>query len=455
MAAAVAAFALAASGQNLSFGDREARHDPDWMNRLNIYEVWLNAFSPQGTLRGAIPRLPYLAELGVKVAYLGPIAKRSTAVPNASPYNIADYNAIDPQYGNEQDLHDFINAAHKLGLKVMLDIVYYHSAPDSVMRAFPNFFVHTADGKVARGFWPQPLPDFKNPEVRKYLIDSLAHWVRDFGVDGFRCDVGAGVPVSFWEQARKALDGVNRDVILLSEADRPDDQLSAFDISYNFHWYLTLRSVLGDGDPAIRLREQWEQARRTMPRGARLLHYSDGHDWRRAVVQFGEKAAMAASVLNFTMDGIPLLYNGQEVEDRTPTHWIHGEPIHWEEPGTAGDNRELHLTLDKYKKLYRMRAEHPALTSGELIWINNTEPDSVLSYLRRGSGEEILVIVNLSNRKTHVTIDLPVMDYYSVENLLKDGKTWFELYSGRVSANLGAFEEVVGKKIPLAPLQGQ
>lgn len=74
-------------------------------------------------------------------------------------------------------------------------------------------------------------------------------------VDGYRCDVGAGVPLSFWEQGRKELDRVNPEVILVSEADRPDDQLNAFDISYNFHYYLTLRSVLRDGDPAIRLRE--------------------------------------------------------------------------------------------------------------------------------------------------------------------------------------------------------
>ncbi len=392
IAAALAAFAFVTLAQNLSFGDREARHDPAWMNQLNIYEIWLNAFSAEGTLRGAIPRLQSLADLGVKVAWLGPIAKRSTAVPNASPYNIADYNAIDSQYGNEADLRDFVSAAHKAGLKVMLDIVYYHTAPDSVMLEHPDWFVKTAGGALARGFWPQPLPDFSNPQVRQYLIDSLLHWVRDFSVDGFRCDVGAGVPVAFWEQARKELDKVNREVILLSEADRPDDQLNAFDISYNFHYYLTLRSVLGDGDPAIRLREQWEEAKRTMPRGARLLHYSDNHDWRRAVVQFGEKAALAASVLNFTLDGIPLVYNGQEVGDRTPTHWTKPAPIQWEEPGTAGDNRELHATLDTYRKLYRMRSQHAALTSGDLIWINNTEPDSVLSFLRRNADEEILVI---------------------------------------------------------------
>jgi len=172
------------------------------------------------------------------------------------------------------------------------------------------------------------------------------------------------------------------------------------------------------------------------------------------VVEFGERGAFAASVLNFTLDGIPLLYNGQEVGDRVPTHWITKAPIQWEEPGTAGDGKVVKDTFEQYKRLFRMRNSQPALTSGELTWVNNSEPDNVLSFLRQKGEDEILVILNLSNRKLHVTIDLPVMQYYSVENLLSEGKTWFELYSGRVSATLAGYGYVVGKKIPVAPLEG-
>ena len=196
-----------ASAQNVSFAQREVRPVPEWLHQASIYELWLNAFSKEGNLRGAIPHLQHVADLGATIIYLGPIAKRS-ADPNASPYSIADYNQIDPEVGTAQDLHDFISAAHKLHLKVMLDIVYYHTAPDNIMmKENPAFFVKTQDGKIARGFWPQPLPDYLNPQVRKYLIDSLVHWVRDFSVDGFRCDVGGGIPISFWDAARKLWTG--------------------------------------------------------------------------------------------------------------------------------------------------------------------------------------------------------------------------------------------------------
>ncbi len=448
----LAAPLAAASAQNLSFGLQAARPVPPWLHRATIYELWLNAFSKEGNLRGAIPGLKHIADLGATIVYLGPIAKRS-ADPYASPYGIADYNAIDPACGTDQDLRDFVAAAHALHLKVMLDIVYYHTAADNVMmRKDPAFYVKTQDGRIARGFWNQPLPDFSKPEVRNYLIDSLVHWVRDFGIDGFRCDVGGGVPESFWVDARKALNKINPNVILLSESDRPDDQLQAFDINYNFNYYLALRSVLRDGAPASTIRKSWEEMHSTMPRGARLLHFSDNHDWPRAVMQFGEKGAWAASVLDFTLDGIPFLYNGQEVADPTATSWIKPAPIRWSDAGNPADQKSIEATLANYKKLFAMRASEPALTSGSVIWINNTQPDSVVSFLRKLGSTEILVILNLSNRDVHVTVDLPVMDYFKVQNLLSPGLTWFSLYSGRVSADLAAYGYVVGKRIPLAPL---
>jgi glycosidase len=442
-----------AFSQNLSFGSRDAKPVPPWLHRASIYELWLTAFSSEGNLRGAIPGLKRIADLGATIVYLGPIAKRS-ANPKASPYSIADYNAIDPEAGTDQDFRDFVTAAHDLHLKVMLDIVYYHTAPDNVlMQKDPAFFVKTEDGNIARGFWPQPLPDFSKPDVRKYLVDSLVYWVRDFNVDGFRCDVGGGIPESFWDEARKALDKVKPDIVLLSESDRPDDQLEAFDISYNFNYYFALRSVLRDGAPAVEVRKSWESMHSAMPSGARLLHFSDSHDWPRAVMLFGHKGALDASVLNFTLDGIPFLYNGQEVDDPTATAWRKHAPIRWSDAGNPADQKSIEESLSMYKKLFAMRASEPALTTGSVKWIDNDQPDSVLSFLRKLGNAEVLIILNLSNRNVHVTIDLPVMDYYAVQNLLTPEKTWFSLYSGRVSADLTAFGYVVGKKIPLAPLE--
>lgn len=319
----------------------------------------------------------------------------------------------------------------------------------------PDWLVHTTDGKIARGFWPQPLPDYHNAQAREYLIDSMVHWVRDFSVDGFRCDVGAGVPESFWESARAALDKVNTNVILLSESDRPDDQLKTFDINYNFEGFLTLRSVIRDGEPAIRIREEWERTHATYPRGARLLRFDDNHDWPRAVLEFGVKGAWAAAVLNFSLDGVPFLYNGQEIGDCVPTHWLSNAPIQWPKPSDSNNKQFPVDTLAKFQRLFGIRNQSSALQSGELIWINNSEPNSILSFVRKNGREEILIVVNLSNRKTHVTVDLPVMDYSSMDNLMTGEKTYFPLYSGRVSMDLTAYDSLIARRIPLQPLDAR
>ena len=132
------------SAQNLSFGDRETRPVPEWLNSSSIYELWLTAFSKEGNLRGAIPELPRVADLGATIIYLGPIAKYS-ASPDASPYNIADYNAIDPSAGTRAgSARLYCRRAQARHLKVMLDIVYYHTAPDNIMmKDNPAFFVKT------------------------------------------------------------------------------------------------------------------------------------------------------------------------------------------------------------------------------------------------------------------------------------------------------------------------
>ncbi len=95
-----------AYSQNLSFGSWKARPDPEWLPVSSIYELWLTAFSREGNLRGAIPGLGHIGELGATIVNLGPIAKRSE-IPKASPYNIADY--AEPVLS--RNLHDFVTAA--------------------------------------------------------------------------------------------------------------------------------------------------------------------------------------------------------------------------------------------------------------------------------------------------------------------------------------------------------
>jgi len=428
---------------------RTARSAPQFLSRSVIYQVWMRSFTPEGTLKAVTARLPYIAGLGTDIVLLSPLNVHGypSAVQGGytTPYEIKDYERIDPEYGTEDDLKRLVAEAHKLGLKVMMDIVYAHSANDCVLINRPGFYQRTPDGALVISRWRTPMPDFTNPQVQEYFRDNMLHYVRDVGIDGFRADWPSHIPLSFWEQARDALDKVNRNVIMLSEADVPEHQLKAFDISYNFPYYAALQAVLLNGESAERIRQQWEKARDAFPRGARFLHLNDNHDRNRVDVVFGEKAALATSVLNFTLDGIPFLYNGQEIGDTTPPQQQSHVAIRWEvRPGSGrpfGVRR-----MEFYKSLIEMRKQQPALTSGELVWVKNSNSDAVVSFVRRMGNDEILVLINTTNRPSTVAVDVQAAGYGDNRDLVKKEPVRCSPSSGRLSCVLGAWDYVVAKR---------
>jgi len=436
--AAACVCVTAAAQQPLS--SRSARQAPG-LDQATIYQVWMRSFTPEGTLQATAARLPYIADLGASIVYLSPLQTHSLAGGAAKgwnlagPYGIKDYSHIDPEYGSETDLKALTAKAHSLHLKVIMDVVLYHMAVDNELMSVPGFFMHTLEGRPVLGNWGRPRPDFSNPKLRQFFVDNLVHWVKDDGLDGYRCDVAGGVPTGFWEEVRDGLDKVNPEAILLAEAEVPEQQLKAFDISYNFSYLKqTLQPILSDGEPASRIRQLWEAQKAAWPHGARLLYSSDNHDQERATVLFGEKATEAANALNFTLDGIPFLYNGQEIGDTTPTNYPERTPIPWLVGGRSPRAHQQDATLPRYKKLFQMRKREPALTSGELIWVGNNAPDDLVTFLRKnGVDDQVLVIVNLSNRKVPVQVDLMAADFMPATDLLTGRRVNTAMSPGRIS----------------------
>jgi glycosidase len=445
---------VASPGQNGPVAAQNARAEPESFNRSIIYQVWMRSFTPEGTLVATATHLPYIADLGATIVYLSPLNVHGypSVFGPSTPYEIKDYDMIDPEYGTEADLKALVEQAHKLGLRVIMDIVYAHSANDNVLLNRPGFYQRTPDGKLIMSRWHTPMPDFENPQVHEYFRNNMLHWVRDVGVDGFRADVAGGVPADFWDEARAAMDKVNPNVIMLAEADVPEHQLRAYDISYNFPYYTALTAVVVNGESAERIRQQWEKARAAFPRGSRFLHLNDNHDRNRADVVFGEKATLATTVLNFTLDGIPFLYNGQEVGDTTAPQQQSHVAIRWDLWKPEGQRRtsiagRQAARLRSYKQIVQMRKAEPALTSGDLIWVNNSNQDGVVSFIRRNGNEEILVLVNLTNRITKVQVDVPARDYADAQDLLKNRALPASLSADKFSCQLGAFDYVVARRV--------
>ena len=192
-------------GQDRDFSKSNARPSPPWARNAVIYEINVRAFSPAGNFQGITSRLDELSKLGVDLLWLMPIhpngqlKKKGTL---GSPYAVRDYYAIEPAFGTAADLHALIDGAHQRGMKVIIDIVANHTAWDSVMMAHPEFYKKDASGRII-----PPIPDwgdvagldYSNSELREYMTKVLEYWLREFHLDGFRCDAAGMVPTSFWE----------------------------------------------------------------------------------------------------------------------------------------------------------------------------------------------------------------------------------------------------------------
>jgi len=375
-----------------------------------VYEVFPRAFSPEGNLAGVTARLDQLRELGVSVLWLMPVHEiglKGRKGSLGSPYAVRDYYSLNPAYGQPEDLQRLVRESHARGLRVILDVVMNHTAWDSPLLQRPGFHTRDAQGRVVS---PEPDwsdvadLDYGNPAVRAYMLHVMRHWLHAYDLDGFRCDVAWLVPTDFWEQARLELEQLKPGLFLLAEADEPALVRQAFDADYAWPFFHALNDVVWGLRPASALRGEWEREQGRRPPGALRLRFSDNHDERRAASRLGERAALAAAALNFTLDGIPLLYNGQEIGDTAESGapaLFERLPIFWGMESRRPDVRPF------FRDLIALRAASPALRRGSVEWLDSDDPARVLSYVRRAEGQELLIALNFSNRPFGGAVSAP------------------------------------------------
>src|SRR5437868_4813287 len=397
-----------AVGQSRDFSKQSARPTRPWVRDGVIYQIFPRDFSQEGNLKGVTLQLDRLKDLGVTILWLMPIhpigqeKKKGTI---GSPYAVQDYYAINPDYGTKDDLKKLVNEAHRRGLKVIIDIVANHTAWDSVLMKHPNWYKHDAKGNITYPFdwFDIAALNYSDPELRRYMTDMLKYWIRDFDLDGFRCDVAGEVPTDFWEKARAELDRIKPDILMLAEAHEPELEVKAFDLDYSWPLHSALTDALQGRAPASDLRKAWEDEFKLWPRGALHMRFSDNHDERRAIARFGEPAALAASALMFTLDGVPLIYNGMEVGDTTES----GAPALFEKLPVFWPTAERRPEFPRfYRQMSALRKASHALRRGSLEWLHNSDEARVVTYLRRSNDEEVLIAINFSNRPFNGSIEI-------------------------------------------------
>ena len=207
--------------------------DTDWqappLSSALIYELHLGTFTPEGTLKAAESRLDHLKDLGVTHVELMPIA--NFPGERGWGYDGVNLYAIFNAYGEPGDLKQFVNACHAKGLAVLLDVVYNHLGPvGNYLGKFGPFFTpsHTTPWGDAVNF-----EEAGATGVRRFLIDNVLMWLRDYHMDGLRLDAVHAYmdrsAIHFLEQmteeVRRLEAAIGKDFVLIAESDLNDPRI--------------------------------------------------------------------------------------------------------------------------------------------------------------------------------------------------------------------------------------
>ena len=406
----------------------KARPVPDFLRTAVMYQLFTRMFTPEGTLAAAMAQLPELKDLGVDFIYLTPFQladdgtdrrywsagqKRSGMDNPRNPYRQKDYFAVDSEYGTADDLKAFVAAAHRLGMRVLFDLVYFHCGPNAVfLKEHPEFVVRKADGSFRLGDWAFPELDFANSALREYLYSNMTFLLEEYGADGFRCDVADMVPVGFWEEGYCRCKAVREDVILMCEGLRSDDQIAAFDLSYGFYVQWTLVDLLKGLTSAGLLEKAWRAERRDYPRGFHWMRCFENHDFANCYPGEARKEKLYGHELNaamlatcFLLDGVPMIYNGQEIADAVP-HSIWSDRNHggWHVDWSRGDDAVARERKSLIRRLAALRKAHPGLFDAPVIWQQTDDPCTQYSFTRPlADGTSVGLFVDLKRRMFEIT----------------------------------------------------
>jgi glycosidase len=381
----------------------------DWTRSATLYQINTRQFTREGTLRAAERELPRLAGLGVGILWLMPIhpigeARRKGSL--GSPYAVRDFRAVNPELGTLQDLRRFVDSAHRLGMHVILDWVGNHTSWDNVLlTSHPEWYAKDARGR------PHSTPwfdwddiidlDYDQPGLRRYMADAMAFWVKEAGVDGFRADAAGLVPLDFWEDAAARLRAI-KPVFLLAEWESRDLHARAFDASYAWSWWDTMKNIAQGKQDATALHPYYAWDRKFYPREAYRLLGTTNHDknaWEGTEFETFGPAVEAVAVLSFVSSGMPMIYNGQEAGNRKRLAFFERDPIAWgPSPWEA-----------LYRKLVVLKKDNRALWNGAdggpMEQVRNKDAKRVLSFVRRRGEQQVFAVFNFSSGQVEAGFD--------------------------------------------------
>lgn len=399
-----------------------------WHKNATIYEVNVRQFTPEGTFNAFLPHIDRIHNMGIDILWfmpIHPIGEVNRKGGLGSYYSVKDYKGVNPEHGTLADFRAVVDKAHSLGMKVIIDWVANHSAFDNHWAVNKDWYTLDSLGNLqppqGTDWWDVADLNYDNNDMRLAMIEAMQYWVEEFDIDGFRCDVASWVPNDFWKQAIDSLNLI-KPMFMLAEGEEPSLHQAGFQMTYTWE-YMHITNEIAQGKMTFKdLDDLMAKEDTNYSQDAYRLYFTTNHDensWKGDVFERYGNTHLLQAILAFTIDGMPLLYSGQEAGLNKRLAFFEKDTIEW------GD----YAYADFYSSLLKLNKSHRALWNGKYggKFSKIEMDDSDLYCYKRVVGEDkVMVFLNFSEFNKSINFkeseSQPLIELFSqdlVENLSK------------------------------------
>ena len=392
----------------------DARHT-NWAYDATIYELNTRQLTTEGTFAAAEALLPEIKESGVDIIWIMPIQPIGVLERKGtlgSYYAISNYCAFNPEFGTRADFESFLAKAHELGMKVILDWVANHTAPDSEWTKNEGWHYRDSLGNLMVQYdWTDISKlNYDNQDMRAEMKKAMHWWMDTIGIDGFRCDVAGEVPTDFWNEAMAEIRAKHPDMFTLAEDEDKAQELTetAFDMYYGWTLHHLMNGVAQGKNTVEDLWGYFAKVDTTIRKEAIRMNFTSNHDensWNGTEFERMGNASDLFAAFTYIVPGMPMIYTGQMSGNHHRLEFFEKDVI---------DRVENAPQKALYKGLNDLRAANRALWSNEkgapMIRIT-ADNDNVFACVRQKScpkhgDNTVIAIMNMSAEPQTVTLDL-------------------------------------------------
>ena len=401
---------------------------PVWSYNQTIYEVNLRQYSESGSFADFAKHLPELKKMGAGILWfmpINPIGVKNRKGKLGSYYSVQNYETVNPEFGTLKEFKSLVAKIHKMGMYVILDWVADHTSWDNVWtKEHPGFYKKDSAGNFippVKDWTDVIVLDYSNKKLWTAMIKAMEFWVKDCNIDGFRCDVADMVPTPFWDEARAQLEKI-KPIFMLAEAEKPQLQVKAFDMTYSWTLYDLMHEIYKGKKNASDVIKFFDNEQKKFPENSFRMRFTSNHDensWNGTEFEKFGDAAKTFAAFTVVIPGMPLCYNGQEIGMHKRLKFFEKDPINWK----PSPYREF------YTKLFNLRLKNKALLAGDeggkVQLVTSPDDKSVYSFVRERDGDKVLAVFNLSGKTVSRNINSKLIEG-SYTNLFTGKKVFFD-----------------------------